>query len=178
VGALLFLAFAFFAVGQASATRNGAQTAADAAALAWAQDARDQLRTGLLGAIDGGAPWEDWLDGDGSIDADDCAAAEDFAHRNDAVVKDCYTEPGLDNEFTVEVETRYVIGNSVIPGTEKKHGTANATAVIEPRCRLEDDDGKGSSIEFVCDGRDWSIDPGKGGPLPSASDLFSVHLSD
>src|SRR4051794_28092055 len=43
VGGLLFLAFAYLAVGQAAATRNGAQTAADAAALAAAQDLRDKL---------------------------------------------------------------------------------------------------------------------------------------
>lgn len=43
VAGLLFLAFAFFAVGKASATRNEAQGAADAAALAAAQDARDTL---------------------------------------------------------------------------------------------------------------------------------------
>src|SRR5690606_38995430 len=43
VGGLLFLAFAYFAVGQAAANRNDAQTAADAAALAAAQDKRDQL---------------------------------------------------------------------------------------------------------------------------------------
>jgi len=43
VAGLLFLAFAYLAVGQAAANRNGAQTAADAAALAAAQDTRDQL---------------------------------------------------------------------------------------------------------------------------------------
>ncbi|MGV9241848.1 pilus assembly protein TadG-related protein, partial [Streptomyces nigra] len=37
---LLFLAFAYLAVGQAAANRNGAQTAADAAALAAALDTR------------------------------------------------------------------------------------------------------------------------------------------
>ncbi|MEK8144688.1 pilus assembly protein TadG-related protein [Streptomyces sp. M10(2022)] len=49
---LLFLAFAFFAVGQASATRNGAQGAADAAALAAAQDARDGMRLPFLAALE------------------------------------------------------------------------------------------------------------------------------
>ncbi|MGP3953757.1 pilus assembly protein TadG-related protein [Streptomyces sp. 7N604] len=200
VGALLFLAFAFFAVGQASATRNGAQTAADAAALAWAQDARDQLRTGLLDAVDSGDPWEDRLDGDGPIETADCPGAYDFADRNRADVTDCAADIGLQPEFTVEVRTEYPVGQSVIPGTEKKYGTAHATAVIEPRCRLKSGgdgegggdgkgkgdgkgDGKGkgdgpSRVEFTCDDRDWTIDPGGGGLLPSASDLFSVHLTD
>lgn len=184
VAALLFLAFAFFAVGQASATRNGAQTAADAAALAWAQDARDQLRTGLLDALDHGGSWEDWLGGEGRLAAPDCAPADDFAARNDAVVKDCYREAGRDNAYTVEVETRYTVGHSVIPGTESEHGTAQATAVIEPRCRVRTADhgrsphGHAPHAEFTCDDRDWSIEPGKGGALPGASDLFSVYLSD
>lgn len=43
VAGLLFLAFAYLAVGQAAVNRGGAQTAADAAALAAAQDTRDQL---------------------------------------------------------------------------------------------------------------------------------------
>lgn len=43
VAGLLFLAFAYFAVGQAAVNRNGAQTAADAAALAAAQETRDGL---------------------------------------------------------------------------------------------------------------------------------------
>jgi hypothetical protein len=51
VAGLLFLALALFAVGQAGATRNGGQTAADAAALGAAEDFRAQLRKGLLDAI-------------------------------------------------------------------------------------------------------------------------------
>jgi len=41
IAGLLFLAFAFFAVAQAGTVRNGGQSAADAAALAAAQDDRD-----------------------------------------------------------------------------------------------------------------------------------------
>ncbi|MEU6081453.1 pilus assembly protein TadG-related protein [Streptomyces sp. NPDC047108] len=223
VGALLFLAFAFFAVGQASATRNGAQTAADAASLAWAQDVRDELRTGLLDAVENGEPWEDWLEGQGLLDLADCPGAHDFADRNRADVTSCGADGGLRPEFTVEVRTQYPVGRSVIPGTEGTYGTAKATAVIEPRCRLtsgddtgddtgdepggppgdgaggdpdgEDDDGDGGGsggdgdggdggedaprAEFTCDGKDWTVDPGDdGGLLPSASDLFSVHLTD
>ncbi len=54
IGGLLFLALAFFAVGQAAATRNGAQTAADAAALAAGQKYRDDLRKGFLDELRGG----------------------------------------------------------------------------------------------------------------------------
>lgn len=51
VAGLLFLAFAFFAVGKASVTRNGAQGAADAAALAAAQQARDEIGPAFLGVL-------------------------------------------------------------------------------------------------------------------------------
>ncbi|WP_435858578.1 pilus assembly protein TadG-related protein [Streptomyces pathocidini] len=182
VGALLFLAFAFFAVGQAAASRNSAQTAADAAALALAQDARDQLRTGLLDAVGSGGELADWLGLDGPIDGADCAVADDFAGRNGAVVTRC--EPGtvFDPEYTVEVRTREPIGNSVIPGTESEYATADATAVIEPRCWLAPGDeggGRGRDpVNLECDDRDWSLDPDNGDSLPEASDLFSVHLSE
>ena len=43
VGGLLFLALAYFAVGQATVNRGGAQTAADAASLAAAQYVRYHL---------------------------------------------------------------------------------------------------------------------------------------
>ena len=43
VGGLLCLALAYFAVGQAAVNRNGAQSAADAAALAAALNTRDEL---------------------------------------------------------------------------------------------------------------------------------------
>jgi Flp pilus assembly protein TadG len=43
---LLFAALAFFVFARAASVRNGAQSAADAAALAAAQDARDELVDG------------------------------------------------------------------------------------------------------------------------------------
>lgn len=54
VAALFFLAFAFFAVGQASSVRNSAQTAADAAALAAARETRDGIRDEFLDALKAG----------------------------------------------------------------------------------------------------------------------------
>lgn len=59
---LLFLAFAFFAVAQAGTVRNGGQSAADAAALAAAQDDRDQLFDGFMDALGDEEAWQDWLD--------------------------------------------------------------------------------------------------------------------
>ncbi|MEU6959762.1 pilus assembly protein TadG-related protein [Streptomyces chrestomyceticus] len=132
VAGLLLLAFAFFAVGQAAATRNSAQTAADAAALAAGQKYRDQLSTELLDAIRTGEPWKDLLGGRGVPGAEACANAQRFAGRNDADAT-C-TAGSYPTSFAVEADTRKTVGRSVIPGTENTHASARARAVVEPRC--------------------------------------------
>lgn len=138
VAALLFLALAFFAVGQAGATRNGGQTAADAAALAAAQDYRDELGTALLKAVTDGGALEDLLNGRGIGAGDACAQAQWFAQQNDADLTGAQCVPGyLPSSFTVWVRTRKPVGKTVIPGTESQHGTATAKAVIGPRCTLQ-----------------------------------------
>ncbi|TJZ45433.1 hypothetical protein FCH28_28845 [Streptomyces piniterrae] len=153
VGGLLFLALAFFAVGQAAATRNGAQTAADAAALAAGQKYRDLLGKGFLDAIrdgddtgdGGGTSWEDLLNGRGMPSEAACDNAEWFAGRNDASVTAC-TPDSWPTSFAVTIRTRNTVGDSVIPGTENKHASAEAKAVVAPRCTLDPappDEGKG-----------------------------------
>ncbi|GAA2395174.1 pilus assembly protein TadG-related protein [Streptomyces glaucosporus] len=199
VASLLFLAFAFFAVGQAAATRNGAQGAADAAALAAAQDARDQLGRGLLAALLDPDQWEDLLSGSRFGTAGGCEEAERFADRNRSDVVSCDRASFPHNGFTVKVRTRYTVGASVIPGTDEEHGEATATAVVEPRCELgpeepgeepevpeepgdpgedEDEGGKVAPIELTCDGLDLTIDPSDPDPLPGLERLFTVRLAD
>ncbi|ADI07316.1 secreted protein [Streptomyces bingchenggensis BCW-1] len=207
VAGLLFLALALFAVGQAGATRNGGQTAADAAALGAAEDFRAQLRKGLLDAITDEQTWEDLLAGRGFQPLrDPCDQAQWFAGENDADVTDGGCVPGyLPISFTVTVKTRKAVGKSVIPGTETKHATARAKAVVQPRCTYEapaplpdpTDDGKGDDgdgkdeggkdeggkdekpvIDLVCEGKDITIDPEHLDLFPDAKDLFSVHLAD
>ncbi|MET9803457.1 pilus assembly protein TadG-related protein [Streptomyces sp. NPDC006368] len=201
---LLFLAFAFFAVGQATVTRNGAQGAADAAALAAAQDARDQMAPGLLASIFAPGGIEEFLRGNKFGTAAACAQAQAFAAKNRADVVDvdgsgdggCSRDPGfLRDEFTVEIKTRYTVGKSVIPGTERQHGTAKSTAVIEFRCSMkpdgepntpgedtDEDEEEGNETpgpaELTCDGQDLVIEPGI--PLPSLQlqKIFTVHLID
>ncbi|WP_438486077.1 pilus assembly protein TadG-related protein [Streptomyces sp. S186] len=149
IGGLLFLALAFFAVGQAAATRNGAQTAADAAALAAGQKYRDDLRKGLLaglrnstgtgtgaGAGTGtGDPtsWTDLLAGRGAPSAAACANADWYAARNDAAVSSC-TPDSWPTSFAVTVKSRHAVGDSVIPGTAGTHASAAAKAIVTPRC--------------------------------------------
>ncbi|MGP4002720.1 pilus assembly protein TadG-related protein [Streptomyces sp. 8N706] len=190
VAGLLFLAFAYFAVAQAADRRSGAQTAADAAALAASQDARDQLREGLLDSLLNPEAWDGLVNGQGVEFETACAEAQSFAARNDADLVDPGCER-VDDGFTVTVETRGTVGDSIVPGTEKKHAQATATAVIEPRCRVKpdhsDDDkpakgkGKGTEkprLELDCDDQDWVIDPENGDPPPDPADLYSVHLKD
>ncbi|MEU1054899.1 pilus assembly protein TadG-related protein [Streptomyces sp. NPDC005876] len=185
VGGLLFLAFAYLAVGQAAANRNGAQTAADAAALAAAQDARDQL--GGLWAQDVLDPtrWQDIFDGIVTGLEPSCPRAEELAAQNDADVLSCAADGPL--RFTVEVETNRSVGESIVPGTENKRSRASATAVIEPRCTFEPpadetdetDEAEDKVLpELTCDDRDWQLDPEDLEILPEPDDLFDVHLAD
>ncbi|QKV92819.1 hypothetical protein HUT19_14515 [Streptomyces sp. NA02950] len=207
VAGLLFLALALFAVGQAGATRNGGQTAADAAALAAGQDYRDQLRKAFLKAITDGSAWDDLLNGRGLGVGDACEQAGWFAGKNDAEVTGC--TPGyLPTSFTVTVRTREPVGDTVIPGTESQHAKARAKAVVTPRCAVSptpsptpaptteppaddeggnDDGGTGDdeggednkpAVDLRCDGEDLTIDPAHPDLFPDAKDLFSVHLAD
>ncbi|MER5968590.1 hypothetical protein ABT112_02395 [Streptomyces sp. NPDC002055] len=133
---LLFLAFAYFAVAQAVDRRSGGQTAADAAALAAAQDARAQLRTALLDPLLDLGDLLDLLNGQGVEFATACAEAQSFAARNDADVVGGEGCRRVDDGFTVTVETRSTVGDSIVPGTENRHARATATAVVEPLCRV------------------------------------------
>ncbi|MDI5963994.1 pilus assembly protein TadG-related protein [Streptantibioticus silvisoli] len=135
IGALLFLAFAFFAVGQAAVTRNGAQTAADAAALAAAQDRAGQLHDQLLHVFQGGP-----LDGVGQLLGgvfpgltDSCGRAAQFARDNDARTTACDLTPDGDG-YRVTVLSTGTVGHSVIPGTQNKRARAGATAELTPQC--------------------------------------------
>lgn len=136
---LLFVALAFFAVGQAEDSRSSTQTAADAAALAAAKSARDEVRGDFLAALTSGdlSALPGLLDPQ-AADSADCAAARDYASRNGAEVTGCdpvAAPPG----YQVEVRSVKSIGRSVVKGTDAKHAKASATAVIEPRCRLATD---------------------------------------
>ncbi|MFD9502064.1 pilus assembly protein TadG-related protein [Streptomyces sp. NPDC060035] len=193
VAGLLFLAFAYFAVGQASMKKNEAQTAADAAALAAAQDARDKLSWPSVFDLD---QWDDLLSGRG-VDASSCAAADWLASKNDARSISCDPDYWPEASYTIKVETKKPVGDSVIASTKTEKARATARAVIEPRCRIEEDtrptpspseeddgdtgDGEEQkSYKVVCDDDDddFSIDPKNLKLLPDLADLFSVHLAD
>ncbi|MEU0403898.1 pilus assembly protein TadG-related protein [Streptomyces sp. NPDC006197] len=188
IAGLLFLAFAYFLVGQAALTRNSAQTAADAAALAAAQDAREQLRDGWIGVILDPGQWNRFLQGGADTGDSPCQQAEEFAARNKATLAGsdaCAPLSTGEHGFKVTVSTT---------GRESRHATASAEAVIEPLCSFAapdppespppspdegegEPDGEDPVVDLVCDGEQWVIDP-ESPRLPSAADLFRVRLSD
>ncbi|MFJ4844208.1 pilus assembly protein TadG-related protein [Streptomyces sp. NPDC088733] len=177
VGALFFLAFAFFAVGQASSVRNSAQTAADAAALAAARETRDGVRDDFLDALKAGDldRLTDLLAGNPMDGAGACGAADDFAARNDAAIDTCELVSGP-RGARVSLHTQGTVGKSVVDGTESMHARATATAVVEAVCTVDDKDG--DSVKFTCDKGDLSVDPTADDFDLNLAEFYSVHLSE
>lgn len=176
IAAILFLSFAYFAVGQATASRSDAQGAADASALAAANEAREQIGKDLLADIDDLDDWEDLLAGLLFPTGPSCAEAESFATKNSASSTSCSRVAPPRRGFKVGVETDDSVGSSIIPGTDSTHSTATATAVIEPLCTLQPGEGGGDEIKLNCKSGDLEIDPDDPDPLPELDDLFTVRL--
>jgi Flp pilus assembly protein TadG len=172
---------AFFAFAQAAASRNTAQTAADAAALAAAGEARDQIVEQLSQAIADGDDWQDWLM-DPTVPGPVGAAAERLASANGAslVAGPQLTVVSGYPGFRVQVQRNDSVGKTVIPGTEGMHAKADAVAVLRPRCELDGETEPDEPVELDCDGEIVDIDPENFEPddLPDASVLFSVNLAE
>ncbi|ONK11794.1 hypothetical protein [Streptomyces sp. MP131-18] len=178
VTGLLLVAFTFFVFARAAVLRGGGQSAADAAALAATQEARDDLYERFLDAIG--------EDADEDADLEDILAGEDLppacgpsasrlASRNAAGVDDCGLAQG-GTGYTVRVRTTETVGDTVIPGTEAQHGFAGATAVLEGLCEVTTEES--DRVELECEEEDWSFDPADDEDLPEARDLFRVYLED
>nr|WP_276209669.1 hypothetical protein [Streptomyces albus] len=177
---LLFVAFAFFAVAQAGSVRNGGQSAADAAALAAAQDDRAQFYDGFLDAVsEGGDGWRDWLEGIGPLDGDGCGEASRFAARNRSDLLDCeqitrHGDPG----YTVRVRTRFDTGDTFLPGADHRKATATATAVLRPRCSSDEEGDDADEIGITCEDEEFTVGPDDQDTDVRPSDLFAVVLVD
>ncbi|MEU8685839.1 pilus assembly protein TadG-related protein [Streptomyces sp. NPDC048611] len=187
VGGLLFLALAFFAVGQAAATRNGAQTAADAAALAAGQKYRELLRKGVLDGLRDGSyrtdptAWEELLNGRGVLSPEACESASWFAGRNGARLSGPRCTPdSWPTSFAVQVTTHRTVGDSVIPATSSAHASAEATSVVDPRCTLApatDDTGGTDGTGGTDDKGGKDDDGGKDGEDGEDDDAAPVELT-
>lgn len=178
VGGLLFLALAYFAVGQAAATRSEAQTAADAAALAAAMETRDRLTDQWTTHVLEPDAWQDIFEGDAPVPSG-CWRAHELAARNDASVE-CGPDGLL--AYTVVAETNDTVGDTIVPGTEDRKAKQTATAVIEARCWFEplpeDADDEVLPSLSCKGGEDWDLKPDDLSDLPKPEDLFDVHLAD
>ncbi|MFD5294228.1 pilus assembly protein TadG-related protein [Streptomyces mutabilis] len=177
VGGLLFLALAYFAVGQAAATRSEAQTAADAAALAAALETRDQLADQWLANILEPDSWQEIFDGKAPVTSS-CWRAHELAASNDASVT-CQPDGLLG--YTVVAETDETVGDTIVPGTEEQKASETAKAVIDARCSFElpVEEPDGDALPMLsCNGEDWNLDPDDPLNLPKPEDLFDVHLAD
>ncbi len=177
VGALFFLAFAFFAVGQASVTRNKAQTAADAAALGAARATRDGIEGDFLNSLKAGdiGALKNLLNGEGMDGAGACDAAATYANDNQADRTSCARVDGPPG-YTVGVRTQGTVGNSVVNGTETMHAKAKATAVVQSRCTA--DGASGNTVTFICAGQKVIVDPTTNDFKLNLAEFFSVHLSE
>ncbi|KOX30289.1 pilus assembly protein TadG-related protein [Streptomyces ardesiacus] len=178
VGGLLFLALAYFAVGQAAATRSEAQTAADAAALAAALETRDRLADQWITHVRQPDTWQDIFEGQAPV-PNGCWRAHELAARNDASVE---CEPDGPLSYTVVAETNDTVGDTIVPGTEDRRARQTATAVIEARCWFdplpEDSDDKALPSLSCKGGEDWELKPDDLTVLPNPEELFDVHLAD
>lgn len=180
MGGLLFLALAYFAVGQATVNRSGAQTAADAAALAAAQDTRDQLAGEWTRDVLDPTKWLDIFAGDVQGLRLSCGRASELAEQNYARVVPGGCVPSV-LSYTVSVETNKTMGESVVPITASTRSKAHATAVIKPLCTykpLAEDAGPDALPLLTCGDREWNLDPKDPASLPEPQDLFDVHLVD
>ncbi|TRV79434.1 hypothetical protein FKN01_09750 [Streptomyces sp. 130] len=194
VAGLLFAALVFFAFGEADIRRNGAQSAADAAALAAAKESRSLMETDLKAHLADPEYFESvfstsFLGGVGNA----CSKASDFAARNKAGGVRC--RPLADGRWGYEVRLKSAKGMStdIVPGTEGRRAEAMAVAVIEPRCVFvpketpapdsdPDADANPPSVSIGrlrCDGDlDWSVDPEDPTLVPDMADLFTVRLAE
>ncbi|MFG3095881.1 pilus assembly protein TadG-related protein [Streptomyces sp. NPDC048202] len=174
VAGLLFLALAYLAVGQAAVNRSGAQTAADASALAAAQEARHQLAAAWVDDVRDPTKWDEIFTGAVRID-NPCRRATQLATQNDAQLDYC---GGTALRYTADVTTNRTVGDSVVPGTDNIKSTASATAVIKPLCTFDPPGAAHALPTLDCDGTLWDLKPDGDGDLPGPEDLFDVHLAD
>ncbi|MFJ4498890.1 pilus assembly protein TadG-related protein [Streptomyces sp. NPDC088864] len=207
VAGLLFVALLFFTFGEADIRRSGAQSAADAAALAAAKESRSLFEPDLLAHLED----PDFFDSVFNASfpngpGNECGKASEFAELNDATDVRC--RPLSDGRWGYQVSLRSAEGMStdLVPGTKGKKASAVAVAVIEPRCAFvadpdsseepePDPDGGATTEEpdpdpepeaptapigtVRCEGgAEWGVGLGGRDLMPDMADLFSVRLAE
>ncbi|GAA2996181.1 pilus assembly protein TadG-related protein [Streptomyces fulvorobeus] len=177
---LLFLALIFFAFGEADVRRNGAQSAADAAALAAAQESRSLEEMYLRAHILDRTYLATLFNGPFPGTHNGCAKASQFAAQNDAAPVGCRMLFDGRWGFTVDVRSNRGMSANLVPGTQGKRAKATSVAVVEPRCTFIPNPvvTAPSPGALACDTRKWVIDPKDLALLPDMTDLFTVRLAE
>ncbi|MER5274737.1 pilus assembly protein TadG-related protein [Streptomyces sp. NPDC002809] len=181
VTGLLFLALVFFAFGEADVKRNGAQTAADATALAAAKDSRKFLKLDLMAHVMDRSFYAEVFNSP-YVGMDGCAMARTFGARNDATDIDCQPVSGMRWGFEVELKSRKKMSANLVPGTEGKQAEAEAVAVLDNRgCTFVPNPIPTSpSIGTVgcLSGLVWVVSPQSLAVMPDMTLLFDVRLAE
>ncbi|WUW21925.1 pilus assembly protein TadG-related protein [Streptomyces sp. NBC_01463] len=180
VTGLLFLALIFFAFGEADVKRNGAQSAADASALAAAKESRTLLGLELKVRVMDRAFYTEVFNAP-YVGLPGCYKAISFAAQNDARIEPngCNPLTGLDWGYKVKLRTNKAMSANLVPGTEGKRAKATAAAIVEGHCKfIPNPIPTSPSIgEVVCTtGLTWVVSPQSLAIMPDMADLFSVRL--
>lgn len=181
VTGLLFLALVFFAFGEADVQRNGAQSAADASVLAAAKGSRSLMSLELKAHVMDRSYYIAAFNAPFLAAPNGCVRAGDFAARNNAVDARC--RPLYDGRWAYQVKLKSDKGMSanLVPRTEGEKAKADATAVVESRCKFIPNPVMTSpSIgEVICNsGLVWTVSPKDLALMPDMADLFSVRLAE
>ncbi|MFI6646201.1 pilus assembly protein TadG-related protein [Streptomyces sp. NPDC050529] len=181
VTGLLFLALVFFAFGEADVQRNGAQTAADATALASAKDSRKLLKFDLMAHVmDRGFYTE--VFNTPYVGMDGCTTGRAFGRMNDATSVDCHPVGDMRWGYEVELKSKKGMSANLVPGTKGKQASAEAVAVLDNRgCKFVPNPIiTSSSIGTVgcVSGLVWVVSPQGLAAMPDMTLLFDVRLAE
>ncbi|WP_406454207.1 pilus assembly protein TadG-related protein [Streptomyces sp. NBC_00876] len=176
---LLFLALVFFAFGEADVQRNGAQTAADASALAAAKDSRSKMALELKAHITDRGYYIAVFNLPFFGSRNTCPQASAWASKNDATNAHCIWPYQGRWAFFVDLQSEKGMSTKLVPRTKGKKAKTEAVAVVENLCKfIPNPDMTSSSIgEVVCkSGLVWVVSPHNVAVMPKMADLFSVRL--
>ncbi|MGW2593274.1 pilus assembly protein TadG-related protein [Streptomyces sp. NPDC001515] len=181
VTGLLFLALIFFTFGEADVKRNGAQSAADASALAAAKQSRSLMKLELKAMVMDRVFYTKVFNTPfgGSGIGGGCWKAYEFAEHNNATVDSCGPPMSGDWGARVAVRGKTPMTAKLVSGAKGKRAKSHATAVVESRCKfIPNPDWTSTSIgTVVCSsGVTWVVSPKALASMPDMPDLFSVRL--
>ncbi|MFE6978863.1 pilus assembly protein TadG-related protein [Streptomyces sp. NPDC057682] len=177
VTGLLFLALIFFAFGEGDVKRNGAQSAADSAALAAAKESRSLLKLDLKAHVMDRAYYIAVFNAP-FVGFDGCVNAMSFAAQNDSTARCRGLYDGRWGYHVVAKSNKRMTAN-LVPGVKGKRAEAEATSAVINRCKfVPNPDLTSTSIGtvFCKSGLVWVVSPKDLATMPDMTQLFDVRL--